>query len=416
MIVLTGCFQSDEQTEESISFITNELFLKENENSSIPITLVDIEDDEVIYTYSNEGVVVVEDLLIKSISIGHTVITASYKSNEEIFSEIEVYVEAIEVIKPVLLPLSDYIKVSGSTSLIFRNNSVVGAARESFNWAVSNEDIAVIDEDLILTGLQSGIVTVTATLKSNPSISSSCEITVATASDDRLLLFADNPFVSVRSGEYANLYIDGVDVSNNSDFRWKSYNNNIAMVTEFGKVVGVKEGTAKIAVFNKDDSSIYGMIHITVKGTSNVDYASRLVQVALNEEGYVQGYNKDTKYGEWYGLNNLDWCAMFVSWSANEAGIYSTIIPQYALVSFGKQEFEKLGTFNYKANYTPQKGDIIFFLSNGASHTGIVTNSDGERVYTIEGNTSRKVAQRSYTLDHSTITGYGSPDYPEFNP
>ena len=51
---------------------------------------------------------------------------------------------------------------------------------------------------------------------------------------------------------------------------------------------------------------------------------NEFVQTALDEEGYEEGSNGYTKYGSWYGLANADWCVMFISWCANQAGIMTT--------------------------------------------------------------------------------------------
>ena len=51
---------------------------------------------------------------------------------------------------------------------------------------------------------------------------------------------------------------------------------------------------------------------------------NEFVQTALDEEGYEEGSDGYTKYGSWYGLANADWCVMFISWSANQAGIMTT--------------------------------------------------------------------------------------------
>ena len=43
-----------------------------------------------------------------------------------------------------------------------------------------------------------------------------------------------------------------------------------------------------------------------------------IVDMAISQLGYTEGPNNDTKYGDWYGLPNQPWCAMFVSWCANQ--------------------------------------------------------------------------------------------------
>ena len=46
-----------------------------------------------------------------------------------------------------------------------------------------------------------------------------------------------------------------------------------------------------------------------------------LIEIAKAEIGYTETGNNDTKYGDWYELNNQDWCAMFVSWCYEKAGL-----------------------------------------------------------------------------------------------
>ena len=106
------------------------------------------------------------------------------------------------------------------------------------------------------------------------------------------------------------------------------------------------------------------------------------------------------------------WCAVFVSWCANQAGVPTSVIPKTASVSTLHSFFQGAGLFQPKGNgYKPKAGDILIQKSNGASHTGIVTGSSGGSFTTIEGNTSNGVYQRSYSLNDSKLTGFGTPNY-----
>lgn len=142
--------------------------------------------------------------------------------------------------------------------------------------------------------------------------------------------------------------------------------------------------------------------------------AKDIVDVAIGEIGYKEQGNNSTKYGKWYGMNGAPWCHMFVSYCASQAGA-SASVPKTASTSEGMAWFKKKGLFKYKGKYTPKRGDIIYFKSAGASHVGIVEKVSGSTVHTIEGNTSDKVARRSYPLSHAKITGYGVPQYGNLN-
>ena len=72
-------------------------------------------------------------------------------------------------------------------------------------------------------------------------------------------------------------------------------------------------------------------------------------------------------------------------------------------------------------SYYPIIGDIIFldwYDENGnqdgtSDHVGIVTRTDitNRNIYTIEGNTSNKCAEKMYSFDDVQVMGYGSPKY-----
>ncbi len=140
--------------------------------------------------------------------------------------------------------------------------------------------------------------------------------------------------------------------------------------------------------------------------------ASDIVGVASTQVGYGEGSDGYTKYGDWYGLPNSDWCAMFVSWCANQAGVSTDVFPPFALCSAGADWFISEGRFHYAGSYAPQAGDLIFYSSYGdIYHVGLVTGSDSSNVYSIEGNYNEAVYNVSYPLSYGDILGYATPAY-----
>lgn len=111
------------------------------------------------------------------------------------------------------------------------------------------------------------------------------------------------------------------------------------------------------------------------------DQRADLIGVALTQVGYREEASGYTKYGAWYGAPYTDWCGMFVSWCANQAGIPTSVLKKNGFASasgFGIPTY-------YASQKTPRPGDL-FFKTNG-SHTGIVYYVDGNYFYTLEGNT-----------------------------
>ena len=122
--------------------------------------------------------------------------------------------------------------------------------------------------------------------------------------------------------------------------------------------------------------------------------------------------------------DELAWCAGFVSWCLDQGGDKrinpddKTYYKTRAVTGFVARA-KTLGLFRSGAGYEPKPGDIIFF-GNGAdsdvgrkgNHMGIVEAYDplraGRNIDTIEGNTSNKVARRSYHLGDARIIGFAA--------
>lgn len=142
------------------------------------------------------------------------------------------------------------------------------------------------------------------------------------------------------------------------------------------------------------------------------DQAQDIVSIAETQVGYYEGYDGYTKYGDWYGMPNADWCAMFVSWCANQAGVDTDTFKPFALCSAGADYFISQGNFQYSGSYVPKAGDLIFYASYGnIYHVGLVTGSDGYNVYSIEGNYNEMVSNVSYSLSYGDTLGYATPSY-----
>lgn len=137
----------------------------------------------------------------------------------------------------------------------------------------------------------------------------------------------------------------------------------------------------------------------------------RFLDVALSQVGYKETGNNKTKYGAWYGMNGQPWCAMFVSWCANEVGVLNKLIPKYASSSAGYRWFKK----NTYITMKPKAGDIGFLKNSDpsksgtypAEHTFIVYEVKGNIITTIEGNIDNSVKKLTRHLTDKNILGFG---------
>ena len=142
--------------------------------------------------------------------------------------------------------------------------------------------------------------------------------------------------------------------------------------------------------------------------------ASDVVKIA-NQEATLAIKGRPNKYTRWYGFTD-EWCAMFVSWCLNQAGVPTSVAPKTAAVS-GFLDFAKKNNRYYSktSGYKPKPGDIMI-QKNGCSHTGLVVSASGNSFTTVEGNSSNAVKTRNYTLSSNALSGFFSPVISELLP
>lgn len=137
------------------------------------------------------------------------------------------------------------------------------------------------------------------------------------------------------------------------------------------------------------------------------------VKKAAEAELALKISGRPNKYTRWYGLND-EWCAMFVCYVCNQAGVATSIVPKTASVQALYDFARNNRRFKAKnSGYIPKSGDIMIQKSNGASHTGIVISSSDGTFTTIEGNSGNAVKKCIYALLSSSLTGFFVPDYSE---
>lgn len=192
-----------------------------------------------------------------------------------------------------------------------------------------------------------------------------------------------------------------------------------------------------------DRSVFYKSYSLTSTNTSNTSTGDNmtkekainaLIATAEKEVGYLEkksnsqlddktanvGYNNYTKYWrDVYPQYQAEpWCAAFVSWCMMKT--FGLETAKKLLKHWPYVYCPTLGSlFTKYAN--PQRGDIVIFYRNGTfTHTGLVIKVEGDKFYTIEGNTSAGtsiiangggVCAKSYYNSNLPGTKFCRPDY-----
>lgn len=193
--------------------------------------------------------------------------------------------------------------------------------------------------------------------------------------------------------------------------------------------VGVYAATPTYDVSSAYRNGAYYQKLLDVKLTGN--QAKDIVNVALSQVGYHEGSSGSdlsgnssssanyTEYGRWFGQQS-NWCAIFISWCANQAGISTSVVKKNAVASGNSCQFgEKKYSFGSR---NPQPGDILYVQNDSDSsvdHVGLAYKVDDTYIYAVEGNFGNKVGTIKYYKDtgrqtyysSTKILFYGVPDY-----
>ena len=183
--------------------------------------------------------------------------------------------------------------------------------------------------------------------------------------------------------------------------------------------------TLPVAVIEKEskaewEKSLYGVKlgdnwreNILAVAQSQLGYRESDRNFIVDNSGKNKGY---TRYGDWYGREYQDWCAMFCAFVVEYAKIPGWVVASSDTSEQWRSDLEYYGAYGERGEYAPQPGDLIFFDradENGkrdgkAEHIGIVESASDDKIVTIEGNVSREVRRMEYEPDDKEILGYGN--------
>lgn len=145
-----------------------------------------------------------------------------------------------------------------------------------------------------------------------------------------------------------------------------------------------------------------------------------------DSRGEIKGKSDYRYFSEWYIGNYADhpgwnqytpWCACFLSWAAAQqpGETFNDAPPRFANVDEGMKGFKEGSYGQWRnpndANNMPIPGDYVFFdwdRDSDPDHVGAVLCVDENGyLYTIEGNSSGRVALNCYPKNDPRIMGYG---------
>ena len=142
----------------------------------------------VVWASDNTDVATVdEDGIVTAVKAGTATITVSVKGQPEIKATCTITVKSSTIAVTKLTLSESSVEVSvGKTLPLTCTIEPTNATNRELVWSTSDETIASVDAQGVVTGVKAGTVTITVASKSNPSVKATCTVTVVgeTSIDD----------------------------------------------------------------------------------------------------------------------------------------------------------------------------------------------------------------------------------------
>ena len=164
------------------------------------------------------------------------------------------------------------------------------AVNPAMTWASQNETIATVDDRGLVSALAEGETTITATTEEG-SYSASSTITVTPFIPVTAVTLDENDIELELPVTITHQLTATVEPDNatNPNVLWRSYDETIATVDEYGKVTGVAEGETTVVVIS-ENGGLTDRAAITVTGyiaVTGVTVAPEVLELAPTETGQL---------------------------------------------------------------------------------------------------------------------------------
>ena len=242
-------------------------------------------------------------VIITGKEIGTAIITATDDENHVTTCEVKVLPVSVE---NVTLPESVLVERTATKKI----NAVVepnDAANKTLEWVSDNPDIATVDQDGNVTGVNNGNATITVSAKDGSGVSASCVVQVIGIQVKAISIPSSLSIIKTNSTKIVATV--NPENAENANLKWTSNNPEVASVDQEGNVKGLKVGNAIIKAEATDGSSTSASCYLTVtpQKVSSVTLPTEPITLVKTKNGKIQvtiePLTSDNQKLEWSSSN-----------------------------------------------------------------------------------------------------------------
>ena len=252
----------------SISLDKNEVSLKPTQTVVLTETIqpYDTSNKKVTWSSSDDNIAKVDtNGLVTAIAVGEATITATTTDGTNLSASCKVIVVPT-LAESITLDKTEISLEATETATLIATILPELATDKSVKWSSSNEAIAVVDENAVVTAVAVGEATITATTTDGSNLSASCKIVVKPTLATSITL-NHTEYEMVEKAEFQLTATILPESTTNKGVVWSSSDKWVASVDENGLVTAYSVGEAIITATTTDGSNLSASCKVTVKPT-----------------------------------------------------------------------------------------------------------------------------------------------------
>ena len=382
---------------EGITLNATEQTLTEGETFALTasVTPENATNKSLAWTSSDENVATVDaNGLVSAVKEGTATITVKATDGSNVSTKCTIKVKAaVVLVEGITLNATEQTLTVGETFALTASVLPENATNKSLAWTSSDENVATVDANGLVTAVKEGTATITAKANDGSNASASCTITVkaTVVLVEGITLNATEQTLTV--GEtFALTASVAPENATNKSLAWTSSDENVATVDANGLVTAVKEGTATITAKANDGSNVSAQCTINV--SDSFIFVSKIslekMQVTLN-------------IGETATLN----VTIEPANATNKEIAWKSSNPSIATVENGVVTAISAGTIYVSASSTDgsnQSDVCIVTVNEGSAISSISANQESKTIYDLQGRKVNSMAKKGiYVIDGKKV-------------
>ena len=246
---------------------TYEMTMKVNESALLEVEVVpdDAEYSHIVWTSSDERVAVVDDNgLVTARGVGQAEITVTAYNFDGSGTGAHCDVTVVPtMVESIALNMSDLELKLDDTYQLEATVSPSDATNKSVAWTSSDESVATVDNNGLVTAVGFGDVYITAAANDGSGVAANCHVTVEPIMATSIKLNEET--LLMKKGETSHLEVTVLPHNaTDKSVTWTSSDEYVVAVDDGGNIVAVGDGEAEVVATTNDGSNLSASCQVTV--------------------------------------------------------------------------------------------------------------------------------------------------------